>query len=102
VSVIRIGTRDGQLDLSAALNALADRGITRVMVEAGPILSAAFLRADLVDAATLFRSPRDIGADGIDALEGLSLDALTNSPRLALVTTEPVGDDTMETFERVE
>ena len=99
MNVIRIGTRDGALDLSATLKELADRGISRVMVEAGPILSAAFLRADLVDAAALFRSPRDIGADGIDALEGLSLDALTGSPRLALVTTETVGDDTMETFE---
>jgi len=36
-------------------------------------LSAAFLRADLVDAAALFRSPRDIGADGIDALEDCRL-----------------------------
>jgi diaminohydroxyphosphoribosylaminopyrimidine deaminase/5-amino-6-(5-phosphoribosylamino)uracil reductase len=100
MSVIRIGTRDGALDLSAALKALADRGMTRVMVEAGPILSAAFLRADLVDAAALFRAPRDIGDDGIDALEGMKLDALTQSPGLALMAIEAVGDDTVEAFER--
>ena len=100
VSVIRIGTRYGALDLSAALCALADRGITRVMVEAGPRLSAAFLSADLVDAAVLFRSPRGIGVDGIDALEGMSLDALTCSPGLTLAATEAVGDDMVETFER--
>ena len=49
--------RAGRLDLAAVLRALAGRGITRVMVEAGPILSAAFLAADLVDEAALFRSP---------------------------------------------
>jgi len=37
MNVIRIGTRDGALDLSATLKELADRGISRVMVEAGPI-----------------------------------------------------------------
>ena len=52
-------------------------GITRLMVEAGPIVAAAFLQADLVDEAVLFRSPNAIGADGIDALEGLPLEALT-------------------------
>ncbi len=33
------------------LQHLAERGITRLMVEAGPILAAAFLAADLVDEA---------------------------------------------------
>jgi diaminohydroxyphosphoribosylaminopyrimidine deaminase/5-amino-6-(5-phosphoribosylamino)uracil reductase len=100
VRVIRIDTRDGELDLSTALKTLADRGITRVMVEAGPTVSAAFIRTDLVDEAVLLRGPRAIGADGIDALEGLSLDALTCSPKLALIAAETAGDDTVEIFER--
>ncbi len=66
------------------LKALAARGITRFMVETGPILSAAFLAADLVDEAVLFRSPNAIGPDGLDALEGMPLEALTRSPRLKL------------------
>ena len=98
--VLRVETRDGELDLSATLKTLADRGITRVMLEAGPILSTAFLRADLVDEAMLLRAPRPIGAGGIDALAGLSLDALTNSPKLALIAAETVGDDAVEIFER--
>jgi diaminohydroxyphosphoribosylaminopyrimidine deaminase/5-amino-6-(5-phosphoribosylamino)uracil reductase len=70
------------------------------MVEAGPILSAAFLEADLVDAAALFRSPAPVGADGIDALEGMPLTALTQSARLRLIGSEQVGADTLEMFER--
>ena len=90
----------GRLDLAAVLHALAERGITRLMVEAGPILAAAFLAADLVDEAILLRAPASIGADGIDALEGRPLDALTRSPRFVLSASEAVGADTMEHYWR--
>ena len=99
VEVLRVDGKDGKLDLSAMLRALAGRGITRVMVEAGPILSAAFLRADLVDEAALFRSPTPLG-EGIEALEGEPLSALTLSPKLRLVGSEEVGADTLQMFER--
>ena len=100
VEVLRVPGANGRLDLAAVLGSLAGRGITRVMVEAGPILSAAFLKADLVDEAALFRSPKTIGGDGIDALEGLPLTALTRAPGLRLVATEQIGPDTLETYER--
>jgi len=99
VEVLRVPGANGRLDLAAVLRGLAGRGITRVMVEAGPILSAAFLAADLVDEAALFRSRESIGA-GIDALEGMPLTALTQSPRLRLVASEHLGADTLEMFER--
>jgi diaminohydroxyphosphoribosylaminopyrimidine deaminase/5-amino-6-(5-phosphoribosylamino)uracil reductase len=40
VEIFRVPAADGKLDLSAALKALAGRGITRLMVETGPILAA--------------------------------------------------------------
>jgi diaminohydroxyphosphoribosylaminopyrimidine deaminase/5-amino-6-(5-phosphoribosylamino)uracil reductase len=83
------------------LKLLAQRGITRLMVEAGPIVAAAFLRADLVDEATLLRSPSAVGADGIDALDGLPLSALTRSPRLNAIGGEALGADRIEMFERM-
>jgi diaminohydroxyphosphoribosylaminopyrimidine deaminase / 5-amino-6-(5-phosphoribosylamino)uracil reductase len=92
------GVGDG-LDLQAVLHLLADRGITRLMVEAGPIIAAAFLAADLVDAAALLRGPAAIGADGIDALEGMPLTVLTASPRLRTRGVETAGADIIETFE---
>jgi diaminohydroxyphosphoribosylaminopyrimidine deaminase/5-amino-6-(5-phosphoribosylamino)uracil reductase len=70
------------------------------MVEAGPIVTAAFLAADLVDEAALLRSPAAIGPDGIDALEGMPLTVLTASPRLRLRGVGPAGADTIATFER--
>jgi diaminohydroxyphosphoribosylaminopyrimidine deaminase / 5-amino-6-(5-phosphoribosylamino)uracil reductase len=88
------------LDLFTVLRLLADRGVTRLMVEAGPIVAAAFVAADLVDEAALLRGPDAIGADGIDALEGMPLTVLTASPRLRLRGVEPAGADTIATFER--
>jgi diaminohydroxyphosphoribosylaminopyrimidine deaminase/5-amino-6-(5-phosphoribosylamino)uracil reductase len=90
----------GGLDLLAVLARLAERGITRVMVEAGPILAAAMLKADLVDEAAVLRSSKRIGADGINALEGLPLTALMQSPRLELIRTEFAGADTIELLAR--
>lgn len=98
--IMRAATTDGKLDLANALTLVANRGITRLMVESGPILAAAFLRADLVDEGVLFRSPKIIGPEGIDALDGLPLSALTRSPRFKAVGSETLGADTVETFER--
>jgi diaminohydroxyphosphoribosylaminopyrimidine deaminase/5-amino-6-(5-phosphoribosylamino)uracil reductase len=90
VEVLRVATAvDGRLDLAAVLRLLAQRGITRLMVEAGPILAAAFLRA-----------PAAIGPDGIDALDALPLSALTRSPRLTSIGNETVGVDVVEMYER--
>jgi len=87
-------------DLAATLKLLATRGITRLMVEGGPIVAAAFLAADLVDEAVLLRAPTTLGADGIDALDGLPLTALTRSPRLRSRGVATAGADSVETFER--
>jgi diaminohydroxyphosphoribosylaminopyrimidine deaminase/5-amino-6-(5-phosphoribosylamino)uracil reductase len=100
VEILRVAGANDELDLSAVLKLLGERGITRLMFEAGPIVAAAFLRVDLVDEAVLFRSPHSIGADGIDALEGLRLDALTQSAGLVSAGVEIVGTDTLESFRR--
>jgi diaminohydroxyphosphoribosylaminopyrimidine deaminase/5-amino-6-(5-phosphoribosylamino)uracil reductase len=98
--VLRVTSSAGRLDLAVVLRVLAARGITRLMVEAGPILAAAFLAADLVDESVLLRAPTSIGADGIDALDGCPLETLTRSPRLILTGSEAVGADTIEHYQR--
>jgi diaminohydroxyphosphoribosylaminopyrimidine deaminase/5-amino-6-(5-phosphoribosylamino)uracil reductase len=100
VTVLRSEENNGRLDLLSVLKLLARRGITRLMVEGGPTLAAAFLAADLIDEAVLFHSPKTVGVDGIDALDGLPLTALTQSPRRKRLTSEPVGIDTCDVFER--
>jgi diaminohydroxyphosphoribosylaminopyrimidine deaminase/5-amino-6-(5-phosphoribosylamino)uracil reductase len=87
-------------DLLAVLHLLAERGITRLMVEGGPTVAAAFLTSDLIDEVALLRGPIAIGPGGIDALDGMPLAALAASPTLRSLGVEAVGEDTIETFER--
>ncbi|MDE2373207.1 MAG: bifunctional diaminohydroxyphosphoribosylaminopyrimidine deaminase/5-amino-6-(5-phosphoribosylamino)uracil reductase RibD [Hyphomicrobiales bacterium] len=90
----------GRLDLAVVLKLIAGRGITRLMVEGGPTVAASFVAADLVDEAMVFRSPKTVGADGIDALEGLPLSELTQSPRLRALAALPMGGDICDVYGR--
>jgi diaminohydroxyphosphoribosylaminopyrimidine deaminase/5-amino-6-(5-phosphoribosylamino)uracil reductase len=99
VEVLRApATGVGRLDLAAVLKQLAARGITRLMVEGGPTLATALVAADLVDEAVLFHSQKIVGPDGIDALDGLPLTALTG--RLERVQSAPVGADREDSYVR--
>jgi diaminohydroxyphosphoribosylaminopyrimidine deaminase/5-amino-6-(5-phosphoribosylamino)uracil reductase len=100
VTVIRTSTSARGLDLPAVLRILAERGLTRLMVEGGPKVAASLLRADLVDEAFLLHGPITIGSDGMDALDGIALDALTASPVLSLSETQMLGGDNLERYER--
>jgi diaminohydroxyphosphoribosylaminopyrimidine deaminase / 5-amino-6-(5-phosphoribosylamino)uracil reductase len=98
VDVMRSPASANRLDLKDALAFLAARGITRLMVEGGPALAAAFIAADLVDQAILFHSDKIVGADGIDALDAAALATLTG--RLKRATSEPVGADRQDDYRR--
>jgi diaminohydroxyphosphoribosylaminopyrimidine deaminase/5-amino-6-(5-phosphoribosylamino)uracil reductase len=96
--VFRVEDEDGRLDLETVLKTLAGQGITRLMVEGGPILAAGLVAADLVDGAALFYSEKLIGDDGISPLEGMPLNVLTS--HLHVQNSEQLGVDTLEKFER--
>jgi diaminohydroxyphosphoribosylaminopyrimidine deaminase/5-amino-6-(5-phosphoribosylamino)uracil reductase len=91
---------DGNLSAAAALRALAERGITRVMVEGGSRLAAALLRADLVDRIAWFRAPRIIGGDGVPAAVPFGVDSLDRAPAFVPLGVARVGDDILETYRR--
>jgi len=88
----------GQIDLAAALRALGERGITRLLVEGGSRLAAAFLRARLVDRLVWVHAPLVIGGDGIPAIAKLDLAALAAAPVFERLSTETIGDDVLTTF----
>jgi diaminohydroxyphosphoribosylaminopyrimidine deaminase/5-amino-6-(5-phosphoribosylamino)uracil reductase len=90
----------GRLDLRAALRLLAERGITRLLVEGGPILAASMVASDLVDEVMLFQASTMIGPDGIDALEGMPISVLARSQQFKSIGTESVGSDRLETLVR--
>jgi diaminohydroxyphosphoribosylaminopyrimidine deaminase/5-amino-6-(5-phosphoribosylamino)uracil reductase len=99
--VIRIASSAGPgLDLLTVLHALAEKGVTRLMVEGGAKVASSFMAADLADEIWLLRGPETIGAGGIAALDALPLTAITQSPRYAVRASESLGNDTLTIYER--
>ena len=89
---------EGQVDLAAALAALGERGITRLLVEGGGTLAAALFRAGLVDRLAWVHAPLLIGGDSIPAIAGLGLRALADAPGFERVSMEPVDADVLTVF----
>jgi diaminohydroxyphosphoribosylaminopyrimidine deaminase/5-amino-6-(5-phosphoribosylamino)uracil reductase len=98
--VIRVASTPTGLDLPAAAHVLAERGITRLLVEGGARVASSFVAANLVDEFWLLRGPDAIGADGVAALNALPLAAITQSPAFCVRASESLGSDTLTVYER--
>jgi diaminohydroxyphosphoribosylaminopyrimidine deaminase/5-amino-6-(5-phosphoribosylamino)uracil reductase len=101
--VIRVATTSAPppgLDLLNVLHALAERGITRLLVEGGARVASSFVAAGLVDEAWLLRGAGAIGADGVAALEALPLSTITQSPDFRVCASEGLQKDTLTIYER--
>ena len=99
VEVIAVAEREnGRPALAAALKALAERGVTRVLVEGGGRLAASLLQAGLVDRIEWFRAPGAIGGDGVPSLAALGIDHADDMPRFVRIATTSVGEDVLDTL----
>ncbi|MCX8102322.1 MAG: bifunctional diaminohydroxyphosphoribosylaminopyrimidine deaminase/5-amino-6-(5-phosphoribosylamino)uracil reductase RibD [Geminicoccaceae bacterium] len=98
---VRIETTSevGAGSLAAALALLAERGITRVLVEGGGEIATAFVRAGLVDRLVLFQAPILLGADGVPLVGGLAVARPDQAERWAPVDVHRLGEDEMRVLE---
>jgi len=95
-------TRDvrGRPDLEAVLAELGRRGITRLLVEGGATVHAAFLDRGLADRLEVFRAPLLLGAAGHDGIDSLAALTLGEAPRFRSVARRGLGADLLESFVR--
>jgi len=99
--VIGVAPKEKQgLDLDAVLRVLAERGITRLLVEGGSRVASSLVARGLVDEIWLLRGSSAVGADGVPALDALPLSAITQSPTFRVRASETLGKDTLTIFER--
>lgn len=91
----------GQPDLKVAMAKLAQRGLTRVLVEGGGHLVAALLRDRLIDRLYWFRAPGILGGDGLAVSAPLGFDRLADMPRFERGEMIVLGPDTLEVYHRV-
>ncbi|KGM11709.1 RibD family protein, partial [Cellulomonas carbonis] len=81
-------------DVDAVLAELAARGVRHVLVEGGPTLASAFLRAGVVDELHAYVAPVLLGAGPI-AVGDLGVTTLADAPRWSVRTTRQVGPDVL-------
>lgn len=100
--VLRVSTTSAPpgLDLAAVLHALADKDITRLMVEGGSRVASSFVATGLVDEIWLFRGPEAIGEGGVAALDALPLSDIMQSSGFKVRASETLGKDTLTIYER--
>ncbi|WP_354503730.1 bifunctional diaminohydroxyphosphoribosylaminopyrimidine deaminase/5-amino-6-(5-phosphoribosylamino)uracil reductase RibD [Limibacillus sp. MBR-115] len=90
----------GLLPPDGVLEALAARGVTRVLCEGGGGLAASLVRAGLVDRLIWFRAARLLGDDGRAGLSALGIDSLKDSPRFRLDFLRCLGEDLLESYSK--
>jgi len=91
---------DGRPEVAAVLELLAGEGLTRLLLEAGARLNAAFLAADAVDAVSWFRAPALIGGDGMPGVAAFGRGHVAEMPRFRLVRRLPLDGDALEDYQR--
>jgi diaminohydroxyphosphoribosylaminopyrimidine deaminase/5-amino-6-(5-phosphoribosylamino)uracil reductase len=100
VEIIEAKEGPGGIDLQAALAVLAERGITRVLVEGGSHVASSIVSTGCADEIVLFRASVVVGPDGVRAFAGHALSAVERSPRYRLIEEARVGDDHMRRYLR--
>ncbi len=101
VEVVRIA-RDagGRPDLAAMLMELAKRNVTRLLVEGGATVHAAFLDRGLADRLEIFTAPMTLGAAGHSAIDALAALTLDEAPKFTRTSLRKFGPDLLESFVR--
>jgi diaminohydroxyphosphoribosylaminopyrimidine deaminase/5-amino-6-(5-phosphoribosylamino)uracil reductase len=92
------GDDRGEADLAVALEALARRGLTRVLCEGGGRIAAALIRGGLVDELAWFSAGTALGAEGAPAVARLGIERLAAAPRFALDSVETLGPDVLSVW----
>ena len=84
---------DGHIDLNKLLAYLGSKNYRHALVEAGSILSSAFINADLVDDVYLFIAPKLLGMNSRNAVNITEPQALDDCLKYKIVKAKRCGED---------
>jgi diaminohydroxyphosphoribosylaminopyrimidine deaminase/5-amino-6-(5-phosphoribosylamino)uracil reductase len=102
VTIRRVPTAaGGRLDLNAVAHNLLVAGITRVMVEGGPTVGAAFLKAGMVDEAVIAEGSQALGRSGRKPLGDFGLEVFEDATRWQRVEDRAIGSDRIRVYRAV-
>jgi diaminohydroxyphosphoribosylaminopyrimidine deaminase / 5-amino-6-(5-phosphoribosylamino)uracil reductase len=101
VEIVTVGPdAGGRPDLAAVLLELAERNVTRLLVEGGATVHAAFLDRALADRLEIFTAPITLGAAGHSAIDALAALTLEEAPLFERIAQRKLGRDMLESFAR--
>jgi diaminohydroxyphosphoribosylaminopyrimidine deaminase/5-amino-6-(5-phosphoribosylamino)uracil reductase len=79
-------------NVNALIQALADKPINQVLVEAGPILGTALLKAGIIDEIVIYQAPILFGT-GKSWVADLGITTIKDGLSLMQISTEQIGPD---------
>jgi len=91
--LLSVPGRPGSVDLEAMLRALLQRDVLHVLVEGGPRVFAAFIRAGLADELVLHLAPRLLGGDALSWLGPLGVERMDGARRVRVESVRSLGED---------
>ncbi len=89
---VRLPEKQGHIDLHAVLDLLGQMEINELLVESGPELSGAFMRAGLVDELVIYMAPKLMGSNSAP-LFGLPLQKMAEALPLHFTEVRQIGGD---------
>jgi diaminohydroxyphosphoribosylaminopyrimidine deaminase/5-amino-6-(5-phosphoribosylamino)uracil reductase len=92
IDVTGLGWREDGVNLCELLDALGERGINELLVEAGPRLAGAFLAQRLADEFWLYQAPVFLGSEGRPTVT-LPLTTMADKVQWQVSDRRQVGDD---------
>ncbi|HET9038455.1 MAG TPA: bifunctional diaminohydroxyphosphoribosylaminopyrimidine deaminase/5-amino-6-(5-phosphoribosylamino)uracil reductase RibD [Myxococcaceae bacterium] len=91
--LLAVPGRPGEVDLESMLRALLRRDVLHVLVEGGPGVFSAFLRAGLADSLVLHLAPRLVGSDGRSWLGPLGVERMAGARPVTVESVRWLGED---------
>ena len=89
-----------KVSLEMVMKKIAEKGITRVLVEGGSKIITSLIRSQLVDNLILFRSTKIIGSNGLTVMGNLKVPQLLNAIHFNRISVRETEGDVMESYER--
>ena len=84
-------------NVETLLESFAGRAVNQVLVEAGPTLGTALLKAGVIDEILIYQAPILLGA-GMPWVADLGIETLANAAPLHLISTIQIGPDLKSRF----
>ena len=100
--LFEVGAAGREVDLSMALSAMAEAGLTRIFCEGGGSLAAALLSGGYADALVGFTAGMVLGAEGTPCVGAMGIDQLADAPRYRLIDSHAIGGDVMTYWRQIQ